>query len=56
MDRAEIKILLNWIYELQLKNIDFEPNSINIVTRFYSKKRDVFEFGDEIRDCLYFSF
>jgi hypothetical protein len=53
MDRAEIKILLNWIYELQLKNIDFEPNSINIVTRFYSKKRDVFEFGDEIRDCLH---
>jgi hypothetical protein len=35
-----------------LKNINFEPNSINIVTKFYSKKRDVFEFGDVIRDCI----
>jgi hypothetical protein len=37
---------------IQLKNVDFELDSINVVTRFHIKKVDESEFGVMIRDCL----
>jgi hypothetical protein len=42
---------LNWIYELQLTNVDFELDSQIVVTRFHGKKEDASEFGDVINDC-----
>jgi ribonuclease HI len=42
---------LNWIYELQLTNVDFELDSQIVVTRFHGKKEDVSELGDVINDC-----
>jgi hypothetical protein len=42
---------LNWIYELQLTNVDFELDTHIVVTRFHGKKEDVSELGDVINDC-----
>jgi ribonuclease HI len=43
---------LNWFHVLQLENVDFELDSKNVVTSFHSKRNNVFELGDIIRDCV----
>ncbi|MCH99278.1 cytochrome P450, partial [Trifolium medium] len=42
---------LNWVHDLRLKDVDFELDSQNVVTRFHSKREDMSEFGDVIKDC-----
>jgi ribonuclease HI len=42
---------INWIHELQLENVDLELDSKNVVTKFHSRKEDMSELGDVIRDC-----
>jgi hypothetical protein len=44
---------INWIYELQLKNVNSELDFKNVVTKFYSNKDDMFELDDVIKDYKY---
>jgi hypothetical protein len=44
---------INWIYELQLKNVNSELDFKNVVTKFYSSKDDMFELDDVIKDYKY---
>jgi hypothetical protein len=44
---------INWIYELQLKNVNSKLDFKNVVTKFYSNKDDMFELDDVIKDYKY---
>ncbi|CAJ2643989.1 unnamed protein product [Trifolium pratense] len=42
---------LKWVRDLQLEDVDFELDAQTVVTKFHSKKDDVSEFGEVIKDC-----
>jgi ribonuclease HI len=49
---TDIGEALNWVQDLQLENVDIELDSKNVVTSFHSKRNNVSELGDIIRDCV----
>jgi hypothetical protein len=42
---------INWVNDLRLKNVDFELDSKNVVTKFHSSIEDMSELGGVIRYC-----
>jgi hypothetical protein len=42
---------LNWVHELQLRLVDFELDSKQVVAQFSSPNFDVIEFEDIIDNC-----
>jgi ribonuclease HI len=44
---------LKWVQELQLKNVDFEFDSKNVVAKFHSKARDISRSVGVIKDCQF---
>ncbi|PNY01699.1 cytochrome p450 [Trifolium pratense] len=51
MDEAQgLLQAFKWVRDLQLEDVDFELDA-QTVTKFHSKKDDVSEFGEVIKDC-----